>query len=1145
MFARLRPFLLKAPVLVAAGLLLAWLLFGWFAFGPLAKWGAEKFVADKTGHRLTLDQPRFDPLRLQLTLNNLRLAEPDGKPLAGFKELHVDFEASSLFRFAWTFNVIRLTGPEGRLALLPGGKLNWTAFLDAFKDEEDEEDKGLPRLLIRHFELNKGRVDFIDQTLQPEFTAEFSPLDLTLDELSTLPDDKGAYQIVARTGLGAQLRWQGDVTLKPVSVTGAFSVEGIQLARLAPYLKGRVNMAAPEGVAGFSSRYRVGYDKKTLSLALDQLTAGLTGLRLRGSHADQPALSLDKLAVSGGSFDLQKRHFSLAAIDLAGGQVNLARRPDGRLDLEDWFPAATAAPAPVAKPEKAGAAGATWRAELGRFNLDGIGIRVLDQTFARPLAVEVGNLKIGFKADARFGAGAPAANLNDGAIQLGDIRIASAGQRLFGLDAVTVEGVRASLAARHAEVGRLALERGRLEAVRAADGRIALLDALKPASRAATVAPAARPASGPGWTWRLGRAEMVDFQAALRDQATRPAAGLTLADIDASVSDLSQNLAAAVPLQATVKVREGGSLGLRGTLVPAKGALDTRVTLSALNLTPAQPYIGQMANAVLVSGRASSQGRLKVGDRIRYQGSFAVSDLLVNESETGNRVLAWKNLSGGDLVVSPEAIGIGEVKVDGLGLKLVIHKDKTLNLKQLMKPQTPPAIPVAAAPASPKPAEPGMKFAIERVVVSANEMDFADESLALPFGTRIHSLKGAINGISLDKGQPAQLEIDGQVDDYGLARAVGQIDFLDPTGFTDIKVVFRNVEMNRLTPYSATFAGRRIASGKLSLDLEYKIKDRQLAGDNKIVMNKLTLGERVESPTAKNLPLDLAIAILEDADGVIDLGLPVSGSLDDPQFSYGGIIWKAILNVIGKIALAPFRALGNLLGIGGEKLEKIAFDAGETKLLPPERDKLKQLAGALAKRPNLALTATPAWNPAADRLAIKEDRVRRALAEAAGRKLAVDEDPGPVSTAQQKTREALEKLYAERLGREALKTLRARFAQANPEPPPTGAAGKLLSRLSGMMKGKPEPLSEEEAGRLKGADLHGLMYQALLDKEAVSDEQLVAVAQARGEAIRQALLAEGVPAARVTVQPVETVAGDGREVPVKLGLGVARKASGQ
>jgi outer membrane protein OmpA-like peptidoglycan-associated protein len=1164
MLARLRSFLLKTPAKVALGLVLAWLLFGWLGLGPVAKWGAEKFIAGKTGHHLALDTPEFNPLNLKLTIRNLSLTEPDGKPLVGFKELFVDFEASSLFRLAWTFDRIRLTGPEGRVALLPGGKLNWTAFLAAFKDDQEEPDQPLPRLLIRHFELKDGRVDFADRTVAPVFETGFHPLDLTLDELSTLPDDKGAYQVSARTALGGQLRWQGDVTLKPVAVTGAFSLEGIKLVQLAPYLKGRVNIAAPEGTAGISTRYRVGYDKKNLSLSLDQIGATVTGLRLAGAKATEPALALDRIAVSGGRFDLDKRAFSLAGIDLAGGKVSLVRRIDGSLDVQDWFSAA-AAPVPAkadAKPAKAEAAAMSWQVDLARFSLDGIAIHVLDQTFAKPLALDVGNLKIGFKANARVGAGPVQASLTEGDVRVGKIAVASAGKTLFGLEGIALEGIQASLADRHAEVARLALANGRLTATRAANGRIALLDALAPA-RQTTLKTRPAPASQePGWTWKLGRAELNGFQAALRDETMKPAVALDLDAIDASVAGLSQNLAAAVPARLGLRVRQGGVLRVEGKLVPGKGALDAQVNLSGLNLAPAQPYIGQAANVVLVSGQAGSQGRLKVADKIAYQGGFSVANLLVNEAETGNRLLAWNSLASRELSASPEAVEIGEVKVDGLGLKLVIHKDKTLNLAQLMKkPAETPAVIASEAKQSsavPEPAgsprhsvprddgtaaKPGMRFTVERVTVAANEMDFADESLALPFGTRIHALKGTINGISLVKGKAAQLELDGQVDDYGLARAVGQIDFLDPTGYTDIKVVFRNVEMARLTPYSATFAGRKIESGKLSLDLEYKIKERQLQGENQVIMNKLTLGERVESATAKNLPLDLAIAILQDSDGVIDLGLPVSGSLDDPQFSYGGIIWKAIVNVIGKIALAPFRAIGKLLGISGDKLENVAFDAGESRLLPPEKDKLKQLASALAKRPNLALTATPAWHPVADRQALKEDRVRRAVAEASGRKLAPDEDPGPVSTAQAKTQEALEKLYGERIGRDPLKALKARFAQANPEPPPTSTAGKLLSRLSGMMKAKPEPLSAEESARLKGADLHGLLYQGLLDQEAVSDPELVALAGARAEAVRQHLLAEGVPADRLTVKAVEQATGEGREVNLKLGLGVARKAA--
>ncbi|MFZ5485372.1 MAG: DUF748 domain-containing protein [Pseudomonadota bacterium] len=1150
MLPRLRSILLKTPVLVAGGLFLAYLLFGWFGFGPLAKWGAEKFVADRTGHRLSLDEPRFDPLGLQLTVTHLKLATPDGQPLAGFQELHVDFEASSVLRLAWTFDAIRLTGPTGTLDLLPGGKLNWSAFLDAFKDEEKEEDTGLPRLLIRHFELKQGRLDFADRTLTPAFRMDFQPLELSLDDLSTLPDDKGAYQISARTVLGAHLRWKGDVVLKPVRVTGAFALDGIQLDHLAPYLKGRVDIAQPEGVAGMSTDYRVGYDNKTLSLNLDNLGMTLDGLRVRGRTAAEPAIALERLALRGGRFDLGQRTLDLGEVGLEGGQIRLTRRADGRFDVQDWFvaaPTAASAPAPVA--DMGAKAPAPWRLQLAKVDVKGVGVRYLDQGFARPLSLAVDRLGLGFKADAALGGQVTQAHLAEGQLQLGGISVASAGQSLFTLEAIELSGLQAGLAERHAEIARLALSRGRLVAERGADGRVVLLEAFAPVASVAQAPAAGKPATpGPGWTWRLAEVAVDDFQAALSDASVSPAARLTLTDIDAGLTGLSDQLKTPVPARLSLRVQEGGRLSVQGKLTPARAALDARVNLAGLNLTPIQPYVAQAANVVLTSGAASSAGRLKVGKTVAYQGGFSVADLRVDEAATGNRLLAWQRLASDAVMATPEAVDIGTVKVDGLGLKLVIHADKTLNLKRLMKSQPVPAqAEVAAPPPGPvpkagAPAQPGMKFAVARVDISANELDFADESLAFPFGTRIHGLKGAINGIGLAQATPAQLELDGQVDDYGLARAVGQIDLLDPTSFTDIKVVFRNVEMNRLTPYSATFAGRRIDSGKLSLDLEYKIKQRALAGDNKIVIDKIRLGERVEHPQAKNLPLDLAIALLEDSHGIIDLGLPVSGSLDDPQFSYGGIIWKAIVNVIGKIVLAPFKALGSLLGIQAEQMEKVNFDLGEAKLLPPEREKLKQLAQALAKRPGLALSATPAWHAEADRQAIKDTRLRRALAEAMGRKLGPEEDPGPVSIAQAKTQEGLEKLFAMRQGADALKSLKAKFAQANPEPPPASTTGKLLARLSGMMKSPPPPLSESESTRLKGANLHELIHQALLDAERVTDAELTILAQARAEAIRRELLAHGVEAARIELKPAELATGALTEVPVKLSLGVARKS---
>jgi hypothetical protein len=312
-----------------------------------------------------------------------------------------------------------------------------------------------------------------------------------------------------------------------------------------------------------------------------------------------------------------------------------------------------------------------------------------------------------------------------------------------------------------------------------------------------------------------------------------------------------------------------------------------------------------------------------------------------------------------------------------------------------------------------------------------------------------------------------------------------------------------------------------------------------MQGENKIVMNKLTLGERVESPTAKNLPLDLAIAILQDTDGRIDLGLPVSGSLDDPQFSYGRIIWKAIGNILTKIVTAPFRALASLFGGNGEKLEKIAFEAGEDGLTPPEKEKLKQISTILNKRPGLALTVHPAWSAEVDRPVLKEARLRRAVGEKMGLKLRPDEDPGPLSTANPKAQAALEDLYATRFGEEAWKTLQAKWLKANPEKKQETGTGKLVSRLKGLIK-KEEPLSEADLSALKGTDLHALLYAQLLAKEVVTDADLSALARKRGETLVAGLTAAGAPVARVKVGEVESSTQEGREVPARMELGVAK-----
>jgi hypothetical protein len=1185
--ALMRHFFLKIPVIIVVSLVAIYFLFAWFGFEPLVKWAAPKFIADKSQHTLKIDAARFDPLALSVSIKGLKLAEPDGKPLLAFTELFVDFDAASLFKWAYTFDQIRLTAPDAEVELRSDGSLNWTALLEAFKTEEEPEDKPLPRLLIKRIVLEQGRVGFSDHKVA--FKTEFNPLDLTLHTISTLPDDKGAYTFAAVTQWGARIRWKGDFSLNPVKAAGELSIDQFSLAKYWPYLREHLALAPPEGIAALALNYRASYADKNLSLMLNNLDFNLEGLALQGLQAKSPAITLDRFSFSGGSFDLEKRQLNIGEIAFNGGNIALQRDKNGRLDIEDWFPPAPASTAVAAESTAAQTKPGQpsqqppWRINLNRFGLNGVGIQFTDAGFATPLRAEVSNLQVDFVAQAEVGGTQTQAVVADLGIDISGIRLLSGAstQPLFVLGGVGLSQGKVDLAARQATVGKVTLSNGKLDAVRAADGEIALLNAFNPATgkvvqpihtqkqtpKSTTHAAPAEPA----WRYQVGRVDLAGFQLGVRDESVQPSAELTLERIQASVSGISENLKTALPIHLDFRIKQGGSFEVNGKVVPATPSADVKIKLSKLALQPVQPYLSQAANLVLASGHVSSQGQIKFeaasqtadsSPKVGFSGGFEIADLLLNESGDGAQFLAWKRLGSDSVRASPAALNIEELRFDQLDAKLVIFKDKTVNLKRILK--SAPAEPTVEAEKEtakettkettketeketakviepPAPDPNAFRVAIDRVRIQNSALDFADYSLALPFGTRIHDLKGAFNGISTQPGSVAEVEIDGQVDEYGLARAVGQVDLFDPTGFMDIKTVFRNVEMANLTPYSATFAGRKIKSGKLSLDLEYKIKQRQLLGENQLIMDKLILGERVESPSAKNLPLDLAIAILQDSDGRIDLGLPVSGSLDDPQFSYGQIVWKAIGNILTKIVTAPFRALGALFGGGGEKLEHVAFEAGSDALTPPEKEKFKQINQILTKRPGLALSIGGVWSAEIDRPVLKENQLRRAVAEKMGIKLAETEDAGPISTANPKSQAALEALYAQRFGETEWTALNAKWRQANPDKKAEIGTGKMMSRLSGLMKKKEEPLSADDLAQLKDADLHALLYQRLLNQETVTDAALQALALRRGEAVLQGLVAAGGPAERISLSAGHAVEASGREVQAKLDLGVAKK----
>jgi hypothetical protein len=261
-------------------------------------------------------------------------------------------------------------------------------------------------------------------------------------------------------------------------------------------------------------------------------------------------------------------------------------------------------------------------------------------------------------------------------------------------------------------------------------------------------------------------------------------------------------------------------------------------------------------------------------------------------------------------------------------------------------------------------------------------MNFADLSIKPNFETGIQELSGTIKGLSARPDARADVQLAGQVDRYTPVKITGKVNYFAAVSYTDLHMAFRNLELTSMSPYSGKFAGYRIERGKLNVTLNYLVKKRKLEAKHKIIIDQLQLGDQVDSPDATSLPVKLAIALLKDRNGVIDLDIPVSGNLDDPKFKVWPIVWQVVINLFTKIVTSPFALLGSLFG-ASEEISYVDFGVGSAVLSAGAKNKLQTLAKALTERPSLNLDLPLVVKPDVDGPALAEqywraDRERHA-----------------------------------------------------------------------------------------------------------------------------------------------------------------------
>jgi hypothetical protein len=554
------------------------------------------------------------------------------------------------------------------------------------------------------------------------------------------------------------------------------------------------------------------------------------------------------------------------------------------------------------------------------------------------------------------------------------------------------------------------------------------------------------------------------------------------------------------------------------------------VKIEGMNLTPLKSLVSQVAALTLESGAVSGNMRVdysqaKTGPSLKAAGAFSLDKLLLNESKSAKPFLSWKALSadGIDFGLGPDKIFIKELRLVEPDTRIVIFKDQTVNLAAAFQQQGAPSSgpPAKTEKQKSDPANP-FPVTVERVRIERAKVDFADLSLVLPFAARVHELSGAVTGISSAPDNRTRLKLEGRVDEYGEVNVEGSLSPLQFEKFSDVKVIFRNVAMPLLSPYSGTFAGRRIKSGKLNLELQYKLEDRKLKSNNTVVLEQFTLGERVESPKAVDLPLDLAIALLTDSEGKINASVPIEGDVDNPEFSVGHLVWQAIVNLITSAVTAPFKALGAIVGGEEEGIDAILFRPGIDKIPPPEREKLAKVAEALTKRPKLALTVHGTYDPAADGEALRSMQVRGALAQKLGVDLQPDEDPGPVAVDNAETQRALEALSDEREGEDAIEAFEASYETSE------GRKPKRVSAILSLMGQASEDV-----------DFYEKLFQHLVEKAPLAKGDLEALAVRRATAVIKELTGQaGFDPSRATAGEIEQVSDTQADsVPTKLELG--------
>ncbi len=802
----------------------------------------------------------------------------------------------------------------------------------------------------------------------------YSPIPMNYTVVSGLLDLQATMSYVQQNGRSPAFSMKGNASLKKVRIDDRAGRLMISLDRLDS------SLSSPDLMAGNLHFAKIAVQSPDLNVSLDKagglnlmaLAPKTKGRTKAEERQSLPIIAADEVALSDGKImftdESAGRNFKTALLNIQAKISRFSTQKDAEAEAEVSFQTDTKEEIKLAGAFSVGPVKGKGTAELKQVIL-----KKYEPYYRKSILFSVEQGSLDMTADYTFflGGSEPDITVSGVMANLVGLRLRRHGDRtdFLGIPSLSLKETSVDLAGRKIVLGELSSHGGKLIIERMKDGRInleTLLPVPEDSSARSTAARKQNTSAGTPWAVTIKKIALDRYALKAEDQAPSEPVNMTFDNIRFRGDNISTEKGSRGNVSLAVRIERKGAAWASGAIGLEPAYTRLHVKTKDIPIMPAVPYFSDRIKIIVSDGTISSDGTLAVGfskdspPMVSYKGMAAINKFASVDKADAQDFLKWDSLHLDEIDASynPLVVKIDEVALSDFYSRIIINADSSINLQNIIEKDR-PEVKAEGEQQAETTAEAGEKIkeklvTIGRVTLQGGTVNFSDYFIKPQFSTNMLEIGGRVTGLSSEEARMADVELRGKLDNYAPLEITGRINPLRDDLFVDLNISFRDMDLSPLTPYSGRYLGYVIEKGKLGLNLHYLIEKKKLDSENRILLNQFTLGSAVESPEATKLPVKLAIALLKDRKGNIDLDIPVSGRIDDPQFSLGRIIIKILVNLIVKAVTSPFALLGSIFG-GGEELSYVEFDYGRSSLGEAGVKKINTMIKALHDRPSLKI----------------------------------------------------------------------------------------------------------------------------------------------------------------------------------------------